>query len=80
MNDLLALASGVIVTGFDGVTLDAPTREALAGVPFAGYILFARNLHDVAATRALTDDLRSLCAACADPRDRSRRRSHRAFA
>lgn len=62
MNDLLALASGVIVTGFDGVTLDAPTREALAGVPFAGYILFARNLHDVAATRALTDDLRSLCA------------------
>ncbi|HEY5349463.1 MAG TPA: beta-N-acetylhexosaminidase [Candidatus Lustribacter sp.] len=62
MNDLLALASGVIVTGFDGLTLDAPTRETLARVPFAGYILFARNLHDVAAARALTDELRSLSA------------------
>lgn len=58
--DLLALAAGTIVTGFDGTSLDAPVRGALGRVPFAGFILFARNLIDVTQARALTDELRAL--------------------
>ncbi|MGB6985976.1 MAG: beta-N-acetylhexosaminidase, partial [Candidatus Aquilonibacter sp.] len=44
----LDLACGVIVTGFS----KRPTR------PFAGYILFSRNLEDAEGARALTDALR----------------------
>ena len=55
----LELASGVIVTGFTGTSLSADELAALQRVPFAGYILFARNLDDVAQVRALTDTLRA---------------------
>ncbi|MGC2130185.1 MAG: beta-N-acetylhexosaminidase, partial [Candidatus Aquilonibacter sp.] len=54
----LELASGVIVTGFTGTRLGPGELAALQRVPFAGYILFARNLEDVAQARALTDALR----------------------
>jgi beta-N-acetylhexosaminidase len=46
---LIDLACGVIATGFS----ERPDR------PFAGYILFARNLESVDAARALTDALRA---------------------
>ena len=55
----LELASGVIVTGFPGARLDSHELAALRRVPFAGYILFARNLDDVAQARVLTDILRA---------------------
>ena len=55
----LELASGVVVTGFPGTRLGPDELAALQRVPFAGYILFARNLEDVAQVRALTDALRA---------------------
>ncbi|MGD0969298.1 MAG: beta-N-acetylhexosaminidase [Candidatus Aquilonibacter sp.] len=55
----LELASGVVVTGFSGTQLSAADVAALQRVPFAGYILFARNLENAAQARALTDLLRA---------------------
>jgi beta-N-acetylhexosaminidase len=55
----LELASGVIITGFNGTRLDPSELRVLQRAPFAGYILFARNLEDVAQARALTDALRA---------------------
>jgi beta-N-acetylhexosaminidase len=54
----LELASGVVVTGFSGTQLSAADITALRRLPFAGYILFARNLEGVAQARALTNLLR----------------------
>jgi beta-N-acetylhexosaminidase len=54
----LELASGVIVTGFHGTRLSPAQRDALQRLPLAGYILFSRNLEDVAQARSLTDTLR----------------------
>lgn len=52
MNDVNALARGVILAGFDGTS-------APPDVPhFGGYVLFARNCPSLAAVRALTDALR----------------------
>jgi len=56
---LLELASGVIVTGFSGTSMDAELEHALCRVPFAGFILFARNLEEPRQARALTDSLRA---------------------
>jgi len=55
----LELASGVIVTGFSGARLGEADLAALQRAPFAGYILFARNLEDVVQARELTDILRA---------------------
>jgi beta-N-acetylhexosaminidase len=55
----LELASGVIVTGFNGTRLGPSELRILQRAPFAGYILFARNLEDVGQARALTDALRA---------------------
>jgi beta-N-acetylhexosaminidase len=58
--ELLDLAASTIVTGFEGTELDGATRERLAALPFAGFILFARNLQSLEQSRALTDALRAL--------------------
>jgi beta-N-acetylhexosaminidase len=55
----LELASGVVVTGFSGTQPSAADAAALRRLPFAGYILFARNLENIAQARALTDLLRT---------------------
>ena len=55
----LELASGVIVTGFSAARPTAADLAALRRVPFAGYILFARNLEDVEQSRALVNVLRA---------------------
>ena len=57
MNDLLRVAAGTILTGFDGTTLEPQLRGLFSRVPFAGFVLFARNTPDLAACRALTDEL-----------------------
>ncbi len=59
MNDLFRLAAGVIVTGFEGTSLDEEAVSRLQRVPFGGFILFARNVESLAQVRALTDVLRS---------------------
>lgn len=58
MSDLLHLAAGVVMTGFDARLLDDATRARLRVLPFAGFILFARNVGTLEGLRALTDDLR----------------------
>ena len=60
----LELASGVIVTGFHGTHPSRNDLAALRRVPFGGYILFARNIEDVAQMRALTG---ALCAGAPIP-------------
>ena len=60
--ELLRLACGVIVTGFDGNAIDAPLADFFAQHAFAGYVLFARNAGSPEALRALTDSLRALDA------------------
>ncbi len=59
MSALLRLAAGVIVTGFDATSLGDPEIARLRRSPFAGFILFARNVESVAQVRALTDVLRT---------------------
>jgi beta-N-acetylhexosaminidase len=59
MSETLALASGVIVTGFSGTQLDSALAATLRRVPFAGYILFARNLEDATQANALASALRA---------------------
>lgn len=52
MNDLKRLAAGVVCVGFNG-TKPGDLDERLLDVPFAGYILFARNVESVEQTAAL---------------------------
>ena len=59
MTDLRALAGGVIVCGFEGTALSADTARELRDLHLAGVVLFARNTHAAAQTRALTDQLRA---------------------
>jgi beta-N-acetylhexosaminidase len=56
---LLDYAAGVIMTGFDATVLDETEARRLQRLPFAGYILFARNVISIEQVRALTDRLRS---------------------
>lgn len=53
MNDLERLAAGVICVGFKEGTKPEDLDERLVNVPFAGYILFARNVESVEQTAAL---------------------------
>lgn len=62
MNDLHALAAGVICTGFDGTVLDRATESRLRDFPVAGIILFGRNAESVEQARELTDRLRTVLA------------------
>jgi beta-N-acetylhexosaminidase len=52
-------AAGVIVTGFDATSLDEAAIARLRRTPFAGFILFARNVESLAQVRELTDRLRA---------------------
>jgi beta-N-acetylhexosaminidase len=54
-----ALAAGVVITGFTGTEMTDDLRASLERIPFAGYILFARNCMSLEQTRALTDALRA---------------------
>lgn len=49
-----------VIFGLSGPALTADERAFFADCDPAGYILFARNVADVAQLRALTDDLRAL--------------------
>ncbi|HET9030628.1 MAG TPA: beta-N-acetylhexosaminidase [Candidatus Aquilonibacter sp.] len=60
MSDLRALAATVVMTGFDGTSLDERTRERFRETGFGGFVLFARNVASIEQVRALTDDLRSV--------------------
>jgi beta-N-acetylhexosaminidase len=60
MTDLRALAAGVICVGFDGTRIDSALEAQLRATPFAGLILFARNIESLAQTRALTDQIREI--------------------
>lgn len=59
VDDLKRFAAGVIVTGFDATTLDDAAISRLRRTPFAGFILFSRNVDSVAQVRELTDVLRA---------------------
>ncbi|MHB8356087.1 MAG: beta-N-acetylhexosaminidase [Vulcanimicrobiaceae bacterium] len=61
MNDVRRLAEGVICVGFEGTRVDAVLEATMREIPFAGWILFGRNVANVAQTRALTDQIRA-CA------------------
>ncbi len=54
------LAASVVMVGIDGLHLDEAFREAYRRTPFAGIILFGRNVESVEQVRALTDELRAL--------------------
>lgn len=60
MTELESLARGVLLVGFDGTTLATELAEFFSAEQFAGYVLFARNVDDVAGVRTLTDRLRAL--------------------
>src|SRR5579884_1545569 len=57
MNDLRELAAGVLCVGFDG-TGAADVGSVLRRTPFAGLILFGRNVVSPEQTRALSDAIR----------------------
>lgn len=52
MNELDALARGVVLAGFEGETFDPALPQ------FGGYLLFARNASSLQQVRTLTDALR----------------------
>ena len=56
MNDLYNLAAGVVCAGFKG-TRAADVDERLKTTPFAGFILFARNIETLQQTRDLVSAL-----------------------
>lgn len=60
MTDIRTLASGVLCFGFDGFDISPDLQATLETTPFAGVILFARNIQSLQQTRALTDRLRTL--------------------
>jgi beta-N-acetylhexosaminidase len=60
MTDLRALAAGVLCVGFEGTRIQPEFEAQLRQTPFAGLILFARNIESLAQTRALTDSIREI--------------------
>jgi beta-N-acetylhexosaminidase len=54
------LAASVVMVGIDGHDLDDAFREAYARSPFAGVILFGRNVQSLEQLRALNDKIRAL--------------------
>ncbi len=59
VEELRRLAAGVVVTGFDATSLDDAALARLRRTPFAGFILFARNIESLAQVRELTNALRT---------------------
>jgi len=59
MNDVRALAAGVIASGFDGYDLTPEIAAAIDELRLAGWILFGHNTRTVEQARALTDAIRT---------------------
>ena len=62
--DLYRLAAGVLCVGLDGSIIDSNTQAALRSTPFAGIVLFARNVQTAVQARVLTDTIRECFAGC----------------
>ncbi|MDE2480775.1 MAG: beta-N-acetylhexosaminidase [bacterium] len=60
MSELVRLARGAIATGVHGARLDTTLRARLRDGGFGAYVLFGRNVENLAQVRALADDLRAL--------------------
>ena len=60
MTDTRTLAAGIVCVGFDGTRLTPALAATLRETPFAGLILFARNIVSLEQTRALTDSIREV--------------------
>ncbi len=60
MSEVERLARGVLLVGFDGISLDGDVARHFERAQFAGYVLFARNAGTLAGVRSLTDCLRCL--------------------
>jgi beta-N-acetylhexosaminidase len=60
MTDIRTLAAGVVCVGFDGPRIEPQLEAVLRETPFAGLILFARNVESLEQTRALTDRIREI--------------------
>jgi beta-N-acetylhexosaminidase len=60
MTDMYALAAGVVCVGFEGTRIEPQLEQILRQTPFAGLILFGRNVESLEQTRALTDRIREL--------------------
>lgn len=60
MTALRELAAGVVCVGFDGTAITPELEATLRKTPFAGLILFARNVESLEQTRALTDRIREI--------------------
>ncbi|MFP4207732.1 MAG: beta-N-acetylhexosaminidase [Wenzhouxiangella sp.] len=52
--------TGPLIVGFDGLALDAPTRERLRHPAVGGVILFARNFSSTGQVSALISEIREL--------------------
>ncbi len=59
MNDVRALAAGVIASGFDGYDLTPEIAGAIDELGLGGWILFGHNTRTVEQARALTDAIRA---------------------
>lgn len=60
MTDIRTLAAGVVCVGFEGTRIEPQLEDILRQTPFAGLILFARNVESLQQTRALTDRIREI--------------------
>lgn len=60
MTDIRTLAAGVVCVGFEGTRIEPELEAILRQTPFAGLILFGRNVESLEQTRALTDRIREL--------------------
>lgn len=54
------LAASVVMVGLEGLSVDDCFVDAYRRTPFAGVILFGRNVESLSQVRALTDELRAL--------------------
>lgn len=59
MNALERDAASVVVIGFEEAQINDEHRAQIRNSPYAGFVLFARNLPDLQRGRALCDDLRA---------------------
>jgi beta-N-acetylhexosaminidase len=62
-----ALAGRVVIAGFDGATLPADVRKAIAEDALGGVILFKRNIEDLDQVAALTAEIRCAAPDCDGP-------------
>lgn len=60
MTDIRTLASGVVCVGFGETRITPELADTLRHTPFAGLILFARNIESLDQARSLTDAIREI--------------------